>query len=242
MNILELIIESLEYLYYGIPIPLRVAYFLWLVFISLYWYASKHDEYNSKLISAEKEEKINFNISFQLVGVSIVLLNQLLLWFDINPNDIINTKISDDVAILNNISSNVQEKYEDKYIFLITYLLPSIGLIIMFYGLRMAALARAVINGYWNPNIVIYTDKNNQKLKTNGIYSRLRHPIYVSQFLLAFGTAIAGTSYLLLLFPLIIALINLRRARNEDKELEQIFGSEFTKYKDSVSSCGLYIR
>lgn len=239
---MEALIQFFESLYYGIPIPLRVAYFLWLVFISLYWYASKHDEYNSEILNVEKEEKVNFKIFFQLTGVSIVVLNQFLLWFEINPNDLIYTEISDATKAIQGIATNTKDKYSKQYEIIVTYILPAFGLFIMLFGLRTAALARAVINGYWNPNIVEFKDKKYQVLKTNGVYSKMRHPIYVSQFLLAFGTAIAGTSYLLLLFPTIIAIINYRRAKNEDKELERIFGEEFIKYKDRVPPCGLGIR
>jgi protein-S-isoprenylcysteine O-methyltransferase Ste14 len=73
-----------------------------------------------------------------------------------------------------------------------------------------------------------------RRLVTGGLYSKLRHPIYV------FGTV----SFLLIVLALqgppalvtwvVVAAIQVVRARREDRVLEAAFGSEYAAYRDST--------
>ena len=73
-----------------------------------------------------------------------------------------------------------------------------------------------------------------KKLITQGIYSRIRNPIYV------FGTFVVVGLFLFLERPLLLLLIvpvvilQITRARAESRVLEEHFGDEYRRYKAST--------
>jgi protein-S-isoprenylcysteine O-methyltransferase Ste14 len=68
-------------------------------------------------------------------------------------------------------------------------------------------------------------------LVTTGIYSRIRNPIYVSGVVLLIGVVILlGKPQLLLILVLIIPM-QMWRAHNEAKVLEERFGEEYREYR-----------
>ena len=73
-----------------------------------------------------------------------------------------------------------------------------------------------------------------KKLITQGIYSRIRNPIYV------FGTFVVAGLFLFLERPLLLLLIvpvvilQITRARAESRVLEEHFGDEYRRYKAST--------
>jgi protein-S-isoprenylcysteine O-methyltransferase Ste14 len=73
-----------------------------------------------------------------------------------------------------------------------------------------------------------------KKLVTHGIYSKLRHPVYVFSALFIFGTALYINMPLLLLLFVILIPIQVARARAEEKVLEEKFGAEYADYKRST--------
>lgn len=119
-----------------------------------------------------------------------------------------------------------------------------IGGFVMLMGLIIAAFARAALNGYWTPYIMDY-DGENKKIIDYGIYGIMRHPIYVSQALLAVGTALLSNSWFVVLFPLSLAYINYKRASREEKYLLRTFAkgnstnNNYKLYANKVSACGL---
>ncbi len=222
-------------LYLEIPIPLRISYFLWAVFIALYLYASLHDSYHSKVKKGRIVQR-NFNTIFLLLSVSFVILHQLSIWYDFNIADFIYH--SPIFQFMNDKEIKVPSKiWNNNTIYWI-------GGIIMLVGLIIAAYARAALNGYWTPFIMDY-DGDNKKIIDYGIYGIMRHPIYVSQFLLAVGTAFLSNSWFVVFFPLSLAYINHKRALKEEKYLSRAFAkgnSRDTNYKlyaKEVSACGL---
>ena len=70
-----------------------------------------------------------------------------------------------------------------------------------------------------------------RRLVTTGLYSRIRHPVYV------FGTAAAWSAFLALqvwpLFWAMIALagVTLWRVRQEERVLREAFGAEYEDYR-----------
>ena len=70
-----------------------------------------------------------------------------------------------------------------------------------------------------------------RKLVTHGVYSRIRHPVYVFGVLLIAGMAL----YLPLpyVFLLLVAVVPMQiiRAREENRLLEQTFGDEYRSYR-----------
>jgi protein-S-isoprenylcysteine O-methyltransferase Ste14 len=77
-------------------------------------------------------------------------------------------------------------------------------------------------------------ERHRQQLMTSGIRARVRHPIYLGHFLEVAGWTVASGSlglYALLGFAIVTGLIMLYM---EDAELEERFGPEYTRYRQSV--------
>ena len=71
-------------------------------------------------------------------------------------------------------------------------------------------------------------------LVKRGIYSRIRHPVYVFSTLIFCGFALYFNLLLLLILPAAIAPVQLVRARKEEQILEKTFGEEYRAYKRST--------
>ncbi|MFW9846844.1 MAG: methyltransferase family protein [Candidatus Thorarchaeota archaeon] len=70
-----------------------------------------------------------------------------------------------------------------------------------------------------------------EALVTDGIYKYIRHPQYAGLFLIIFGWLIHWPTLLtLIIFP-ILSGIYYWLAIQEEKELEDAFGTEYEKYK-----------
>jgi protein-S-isoprenylcysteine O-methyltransferase Ste14 len=68
-------------------------------------------------------------------------------------------------------------------------------------------------------------------LVTNGIYSRIRNPIYVSGMVSATGIFLMLRQPLLWLLLLIVIPLQIIRARNEARVLEATFGDAYREYR-----------
>ncbi|MCK4330496.1 isoprenylcysteine carboxylmethyltransferase family protein [candidate division WOR-3 bacterium] len=73
--------------------------------------------------------------------------------------------------------------------------------------------------------------KNKAKLYTTGIYGVVRHPLYMSNGLLALGIAILFKSMYALLFSIPYALLYLLIIHFEEKNLLERYGEEYKEYK-----------
>jgi protein-S-isoprenylcysteine O-methyltransferase Ste14 len=70
-----------------------------------------------------------------------------------------------------------------------------------------------------------------RKLVTTGIYSKLRHPVYVFGTLAILGIALYLHLWTLLLVVLLIIPVQVVRARAEERVLLEKFGEEYLRYK-----------
>jgi protein-S-isoprenylcysteine O-methyltransferase Ste14 len=93
-------------------------------------------------------------------------------------------------------------------------------------SLVLWALARSQLGGAFTPRAEA------RSLVTTGIYSRIRHPIYVFAETLTVGLCVfADISLFWLIIPLAIP-IQVVCARREERILEAAFGDEYRRYRD----------
>lgn len=230
---------TITFYYELTPITLRLSYFLWMVFLSLYWFAHKYDKYHSKISPNVYITKTpNFNWIFPFSGILLLSINQILILCQFGFNDFILSLKSLEDYTLYKLSKEIYER-EETYI-MFNYITPWFGIFLMCVGLYIAGEARAMLNGYWNTSIIKYK-KGYGRLVRKGIYSKMRHPIYFAQFLLALGSAFASQSFLVFLFPIILYRRNAQRALKEDEALERNYKRLFLKYKELVPRYGFKI-
>jgi protein-S-isoprenylcysteine O-methyltransferase Ste14 len=66
---------------------------------------------------------------------------------------------------------------------------------------------------------------------TTGIYSRIRNPIYVAGIVLLIGLALMLWKIIMVGIAALAVLVQIVRARQEAKVLEEKFGDEYRKYR-----------
>ena len=199
------LIDFLVRIYELSPVPLRMAYAMWIAFISLYIYSYWYDKFNSPP-KPRTQKRQNYSNAFILLGLVTAVLYFFAKW----RGWPIDQPIFDDEA------------------------LPFTGIVVMLIGLVLIAAARVALNGYWGPHIYEYTNPNHNILISHGIYSSLRHPIYLGQVLMAAGTLLLSNSSVFLIFTLPLVLINIARSKREDDHLLEVFEENFIKYKDNT--------
>ncbi len=106
-------------------------------------------------------------------------------------------------------------------------ILLSIGFILMLSGMGFNLMVRKDLGKNWVP-LSKTTDK--QELVTTGIYSKVRHPFYLSIFLMFSGVAIISWNWYGLLFFVLFILGLVIRIKKEEKELITKFGDEYRDY------------
>ena len=70
-----------------------------------------------------------------------------------------------------------------------------------------------------------------RQLVTRGLYSRLRHPIYVFGTLAFLFVVLALQGWPALIIWLVVILIQVGRARREEAVLAETFGAEYAAYR-----------
>jgi protein-S-isoprenylcysteine O-methyltransferase Ste14 len=185
------------------PIPLRFSYGFWGALMIVYWYAHMHDRYNVRPKARVLEEK-NFNASLPFIGIA----NVIFYW----------------------IAQNHKYWWHIENM-LAPELATSTGFCTMAYGLYVILKGRAAINGYWGPHLYLYSDPNDRKIIQHGIYSKIRHPIYFGQVLMAFGTFLLANTPTFLIFPIAVSIWNTVRARKESRFLKAHYGTVFDDYR-----------
>lgn len=103
------------------------------------------------------------------------------------------------------------------------------GLALNYYGIKSLKLYR------WNSRPKFGLEAEDKVIKT-GIYSQLRHPTYLGQIIVFYGVLV----YYPCVYFLCIAIVYnvymaFIHAKLEEKELQKIYGNEYTEYMHEVN-------
>ena len=73
-----------------------------------------------------------------------------------------------------------------------------------------------------------------RKLVTHGLYSKFRHPVYVFGGLAWFGALLILLGWRAVIIWLFVAVIEVIRARREERVLVEAFGPEYEAYRSTT--------
>ena len=110
---------------------------------------------------------------------------------------------------------------------------------LLFTGLETTGLFIGCIGLYVFIYNALTIDRyfNNKELRTKGVYSYVRHPIYASWILLIIpGIVIWSGVYMALIIPLVAYFIFKSLIHVEDDYLLKMFGDDFLRYKEKVNA------
>jgi len=102
------------------------------------------------------------------------------------------------------------------------------GLVIFVLSFGILTLARMQLG-----NSFSITPQAKQVIK-HGIYSKVRHPVYVFGLLMFFGLILYINMPILLVVLAILIPVQVMRARAEERVLEEKFGAEYADYRKTT--------
>ncbi len=106
------------------------------------------------------------------------------------------------------------------------YTVAGVALIVL--GTVFTVIARFQLGGSFS------VKAEARELVTHGLYSRIRHPIYIFGGLLILGMVVCVRNILLLSLWFLLMILQVRRAGREDRVLEEKFGEVYRKYKEGT--------
>ncbi len=107
------------------------------------------------------------------------------------------------------------------------YILAVIGIILIIIGIPFFIIAIMQVTRAYNAN----------KLVTDGVFRCCRHPLYASWVVFIVpGIVLLANSWIGLTVPLFMYLILNVLVKKEEVYLEEVFGSEYSDYKQRIPS------
>ena len=103
-----------------------------------------------------------------------------------------------------------------------------LGLLLCCVGVSVRILALKALGGHFSAYVTL---QPNHRLVQEGIYNRIRHPLYLSLLLAPSGIALVFASYLALPILALAMAFVLDRIRREERLLAEHFGLEFEDYR-----------
>ncbi|MCD6201184.1 MAG: isoprenylcysteine carboxylmethyltransferase family protein [Bacteroidales bacterium] len=111
--------------------------------------------------------------------------------------------------------------------------LPLNGLAIIVCGMIIRFASVWSLGRYFTVDVTI---RNNHKLKTDGIYKRVRHPSYTGSILSFIGFGISLNNWISLgVVAILVIFTMLYRIRIEEQLLTKQFGKEYLDYKKKTN-------
>lgn len=84
----------------------------------------------------------------------------------------------------------------------------------------------------------LFKNVEDNKLKTDGVYSIVRNPVYSGALLVCTGAVLIANNLILLIVPVICWLyMTLFLMKTEEKWLEELYGQEYVSYCKRVNRC-----
>ncbi len=103
-----------------------------------------------------------------------------------------------------------------------------IGIITTLIGGIIMLISRIQLGIFATPVLVI---EEEHRLKTNGIYKFVRHPMYLGGMLMMLGPFFAFRSLIsMIVFMVLYTVLVLKRLQNEELMLQSAFGEDYTLY------------
>lgn len=167
-------------------------------------------------------------ISSVIIGVSLFRVGSILQIYDTGVIEL---------KFLNYVIASTKEVEAFTIPIILIGIIGVIGY--MFFSI-LQNLSFLKLGEYFSTSIDI---KENHKLVTTDIYGIIRHPIYLSEFMLPFSASLALQSWVLFLWSLIVILpATIKKAKMEDELLEHYFQNEFLNYKARVGGFFPYFK
>lgn len=108
----------------------------------------------------------------------------------------------------------------------------SVGWVVLTVGIAIAVAALVRFRGL---GTAVDPTGRASRLATDGIYAWTRNPMYLGGVLASLGLAFGlGSTWLLLLTPVLAVLLNVLAIRREEAYLERRFGEEYRRYRGRV--------
>lgn len=111
-----------------------------------------------------------------------------------------------------------------------TWTVPIIGWILLVLGLVVRVSAVITLGRWFTVDVAV---SEHQELVTTGLYRWIRHPSYTGIVLCFLGFALSFNQWpALVIIPLPLVVVLLRRIRVEERALLERFGDEYRRYRD----------
>lgn len=109
---------------------------------------------------------------------------------------------------------------------------PAAHVVAMILGYTIVFGGATLVAEGWRQ---IHQARREQRMVTDGVYARMRHPQYTGLFLIVFGEGIVHwpTIVSVAAFPVIVLAYTLL-ARKEERQMLEIFGDEYREYQRRV--------
>lgn len=124
------------------------------------------------------------------------------------------------------------------YLLLPAYRLEFIPAPVQYLGFIVLVLGGTImIRGLWQlgPSLTVFpSPKKDGALRTSGLYSRMRHPIYTGVILGALGGAILLLDMTKLFISLALWCLFYYKSRYEEKRLRRHYGEDYRLYQRRV--------
>lgn len=195
-------IDFFQNMYLSFSIPMRFNMFMWVMAFVVYFIL---DRYDNRLEVDKKREIKQINLKSHYFALYAFVVVAGLL------------SVGKYTLVIQNGTLDT--------IRLVT------GIILTVVGFTILILGRVDIDGLWGPDIYKYHDPKADKLIQDGLYHKMRHPIYFGQITLALATCVVSPSAFFATFLIIVWWINSHRANVEEKHLAETFKESYKNYQ-----------